>query len=344
MNRRHPRVLPVPTLITLIALSLIGCAGAPDGEAENPSYGDAAQKDPSTQSPDSAFPVTLDNCGVKITIDAAPERIVTLNQGATEVALALQLADQMAGTAYLDDEVAERFAKDYERVPVLSEAYPTVEQFLAAEPDLAIASYPSAFGDEGVGSRDELDGRDIATYVSPLTCPDESGLGPTFESVWQELDEVGLLTGAQDQAEAEIKAQQETLDELSATSAGEGLSILWYDGGEATPTVGAGAGGPQLLIATVGGTNIFGDLDGGWAEGNWETVLEADPDVIVLADAAWSPADDKRTYLKDDPVLSELRAVQEERYVVVPFSESTPGVRMVDGAVRLSEQLEALGQ
>ncbi|WP_269087291.1 hypothetical protein [Ornithinimicrobium sp. CNJ-824] len=41
-------------------------------------------------------------------------------------------------------------------------------------------------------------------------------------------------------------------------------------------------------------------------------------------------------------MLSQLRAVREERYVVIPFSETTPGVRLVDGAQRLSEQLRAL--
>ncbi|QFG69466.1 ABC transporter substrate-binding protein [Ornithinimicrobium pratense] len=341
MNRRRHRVLPA---LALMSLPLTACAGAPDGQPEPAPDAGTTQEAEARQDPSSTFPVTVDNCGVEVTVAAPPERIVTLNQGATEVALALRLADQMAGTAYLDDEVAERFAEDYAQVPVLSTEYPTVEQFLAAEPDLAIASYSSAFGDNGVGTREELAGRGTATYVSPLTCPDESGLEPTFESVWTELREVGLLTGAADTAEDEVQDQQTAMEEIEATAAGEGLSILWYDSGDDTPLVGAGGGGPQLLMDAVGATNVFADLDGGWADGSWETGLAADPDVIVLADAAWSTAEDKRAYLESDPVLGQLSAVQDERYVVVPFSESTPGVRMVDGARGLSDQLHALNR
>lgn len=88
--------------------------------------------------------------------------------------------------------------------------------------------------------------------------------------------------------------------------------------------------------------NIFGTLDDGWADGNWEDVVKSDPDVIVLADANWSTAADKISYLQNDPVLRQLRAVKAEAFVTIPFSESTPGVRLVDGAVSVSEQLATL--
>jgi iron complex transport system substrate-binding protein len=54
------------------------------------------------------FPYTYTNCDVSSTIDSPPQRAVTLNQGTTEIMLALGLADSMAGTAYLDDEVSEQ--------------------------------------------------------------------------------------------------------------------------------------------------------------------------------------------------------------------------------------------
>ena len=118
--------------------------------------------------------------------------------------------------------------------------------------------------------------------------------------------------------------------------------MFWYDSGTKAPYVGAGQGGPQLILDAVGATNVFADLDGGWAEGNWEDVIAADPDVIVLADASWDEASAKLAHLENDPVLSQLRAVEESRFVTIPFSESTPGVRLVDGAVSVSEQLAKL--
>ena len=64
--------------------------------------------------------------------------------------------------------------------------------------------------------------------------------------------------------------------------------------------------------------------------------------MIVLADASWSTAEEKIAYLEKDPVLSQLTAVEQESYVTIPFSESTPGVRLADGAVAVSEQLAKL--
>ncbi len=340
MPRRRPAVLPT---LALAALALSGCVGAPDSTASAAADGPAAGGTAAAPGEaGAAYPVTVENCGVEVTLERAPEAVVTLNQGVTEVALALGLADRMSGTAHLDDEVAERLADDYARVPVLSAEYPTAEQLLAVGPDLALASYASAFGDTGVGDRAELRERGTATYVSPLACPSGPGDAPTLEAAWEELREVGLLTGTTAAAEAEVEAQRELLAQVQEAGAGAGQEVLWYDSGEDTPFVGAGAGGPQLLLDAVGATNVFADLDGGWADGSWETVLAADPDVVVLADAAWSTAQVKRAHLEDDPVLRELRAVREQRYVVLPFSETTPGVRLVDGAQRLSEQLTAL--
>ena len=129
---------------------------------------------------------------------------------------------------------------------------------------------------------------------------------------------------------------------MAEANEGEGISVFWYDSGDKTPFVGAGGGGPQLVLDAIGADNIFGDVDGSWAEVSWEKVLADDPDVIVLADASWSTAEEKQAYLEEDPVLSQLSAVQAEAYVTVPFSESTVGVRLVDGAQHVAEQLVAL--
>ena len=48
--------------------------------------GCSADSEPTTVTGASgAFPVTIENCGQTVTVEAAPERIVSLNQGSTEV-------------------------------------------------------------------------------------------------------------------------------------------------------------------------------------------------------------------------------------------------------------------
>ncbi len=338
MSDIRPAVRPLRRIALAVpvglALALSACAGAPSSTSSATTAGGGT----------STFaPVSLDNCGEKVAVTSAPQRLVTLNQGATEVALALGLEKRMVGTAYLDDEVSPRYAAAYKTVPVLSKEYPSKEAFLAARPDFAYAAYASAFDDKAVGTRAELEKEGIGTYLSPFGCANTADrAAPTFDSAWKEITEVGSIFGVTKQADAVVADQRAALADVRSQATGKGLKILWYDSGDKTPYVGAGGGGPQLVIDAVGGTNVFANLKGGWTDGSWEKVVAADPDVIVLADASWDTADHKKKYLRDDPVLKKLRAVQHNDFVVVPFSESTPGVRLVEGAQSVSEQLAAL--
>lgn len=317
---------------------LASCAAAPTSEGGG-----------KTSASSDAFPVTIDNCGREVTVETAPEKVVTLNQGATEVVLALGLENQLAGTAYLDGQVAEQWREAYESVPVLAKEYPSQETFLAAEPDLAYASYSSAFDAKNVGTREELAAQGIPTYLSPFGCPDEKHQPEvSFESAWSEIEDVATIFGVPDQGVKVVQEQEQTLDDVREKSTGVGIDVLWYDSQTKAPFVGGGGGGPQLILDAVGATNVFADLaDSSWAEVSWEKVVAADPEVIVLAEASWSTAEQKVEYLENDPVLSTLSAVEEERYVTVPFAASTPGVRLVEGAHTVSEQLvqfEELGK
>ena len=283
--------------------------------------------------------MTLENCGHQITLTALPERAVTLNQGATESALAVGAQGQLIGTAYLDDEIAEQWAGAYAQIPVIAEEYPSREALLELKPDLVLASYSSAFGDkEGVGTRESLDELGIATYLSPFACADKSQRLPvSWDSIASEITDYGTLFGTD--AGAVVTAQQATLADVQADAPASGKTIFWYDSSTTTPFVGGAGGGPQLIIDALGGTNIFASVDGAWGDGNWETVLQADPDVIVLADASWDTADEKIAYLKSDPALRDLTAVKNDSFVVVPFSTTTPGPQTVEGARLAAEQL-----
>lgn len=161
------RSRPLPKTMSIAAVSiaamtaalvLAGCADAPEAEPAASSTGDSSEG--------SAFPVDVSACGHTLTIAAAPERTVTLNQGATEVMLALGLEDRMAGTAYLDDpEPPTRWADAYTSVPVISKEYPTREELLAVEPDFVYASYVSAFDPKVAGPQQELAGLGIGSYL-----------------------------------------------------------------------------------------------------------------------------------------------------------------------------------
>ena len=116
---------------------------------------------------------------------------------------------------------------------------------------------------------------------------------------------------------------------------------MWYSSGTKTPYVGAGSNAPAMIMEALGLTNIFADIDEGWTSASWEAIVDANPDVIVLVDAAWNSAAQKKTLLAENPITRELDAVRYQRYLVIPFPASEAGVRnaaaVADMAAQLSE-------
>lgn len=289
------------------------------------------------------FPVTIDNCGVDVTVDAPPARAVTMNQSATEVMLSLGLAESMVGTAYLDDEIRPELADAYAEVPVLVEDdYPSNEVLLDAEPDFVYAAYNSAFTPEAAGERAELAGLGIASYLSVDSCPDRPGATAlSIDDVFQEIRDVAAIFGVPERAEELIAEQQAALAAATLDGAGD-VTVAWWDGGVDAPMIGACCGGPGMIMSALGVQNVFADVEGGWADVSWEAFIEADPDVIIAVDASWDPAADKIAFLESDPALADLPAVTDGRVVTIAFSATTPGVRNAPAIAELATAIAGL--
>ena len=178
--------------------------------------------------------------------------------------------------------------------------------------------------------------------MSPSACQDPQYQPDplTFEDVFAEIEQVGALLGAQGEATALVEEQRAALGAVPA--AGEGLSALWYSSGSDTPFVGAGIGAPQMIMSAVGLSNIADDVADTWTSLSWEVVADRDPDVLVLVDSAWNTAEHKIEVLESNPVTAALPAVQDARYLTVPFPATEAGVRNVSAARDLADQLADL--
>ncbi|WP_129664484.1 ABC transporter substrate-binding protein [Phytoactinopolyspora endophytica] len=352
-RQTHPtRVGTLAAVGVLGVLSLVAC-GTDDGTTtstgDTPSDADQEASDsagsPGGDGTDGAdgtdWPVTVDNCGVEITVDEPPQRAVSLNKPVTEILLALGLRDRIAGVAGEPDEtVAAEVADDFAAVDVLVDKdYPSFEALIDTLPDFIYASYPSAYRDDGVGSRDTLADFGIPTYLSSGRCEDRPEDEPiTIEDVWSEIEEIGHIFGASDAAESLVMEQRALFDEtLASLEDLPARSVFWWDMKTDTPFVGACCGAPAMLIDSLGFENIFEDLPGHWADASWEQVVERDPDLIVIADFGDGDIDEKLDFITSDPTLSRLRAVQDGAMVTLPFAMTTPGIQTVDALGTLAE-------
>lgn len=338
---RLPRsAAPGVALLALSVAALTGCSQDPADAASSPGpTGGSAGG--------TAYPLTLDNCGVETTVDAAPQRVVTIKSSTTEMLLALGLGDRIVGSAFLDGPVPGSLADAAADVPAvaepMAEQVPGAEAVLGLEPDLVYAGWESNLTADGAGDRATLAKLGVASYVSPAACkaPEYMPDPLTFDDVFAEIDEVGEVFDAADAADDLVATQKEAL--ASVTPDDRGLTALWYSSGDDIPYVGAGIGAPQMIMDAVGLENVAGDVHDTWTSFSWEQAIEADPDVIVLVDATWNSAEQKIERLESNPATARMTAVREGRYLTVPFPASEAGVRNVDAVVDLSAQLDDIG-
>ncbi|MCL9799931.1 ABC transporter substrate-binding protein [Pseudomonas sp. rhizo66] len=291
-----------------------------------------------------AMPVLADsyrNCGEQW--DAVkPSRIVALNQHAADIVLVLGAGPALVGVAYLDDTAAAQQPSEYFGVPVIARQYPASEVLYAQKPDLVIGGFATAFGD-GVTSRSGLARNGIASYLLESACNGHSL--DYFAQVRSDLLTLGKLLHKQPQAQQLSEAMDADLASARALGAtGQPLSVFYLDSEVKGLDSEGQRGFVTQLLAAAGARNVFADINLYRVTVNSETLLASDPDVILLADADWSPASRKRDLLSHDPVLSQLRAVRENRMIDIPFTHLLPTFNSGRVALELARQLNALNK
>jgi iron complex transport system substrate-binding protein len=279
------------------------------------------------------------NCGENWRA-AQPSRIVALNQHAADLVLALGAGSSLVGVAYLDDTEAGQRPSAYFGVPVIARQYPASEVLYAQEPDLVIGGFASAFGD-GVTSRSGLARNGVGSYLLESACNGHSL--DYFGHVRNDLLTLGKLLHKQPQARQLSEAMDADLARARALAKpGKPLSVFYLDSEVKGLDSEGSRGFVTTLLAAAGARNVFADINQYRVTVSRETLLVSDPDVILLADADWSPASRKRYLLSHDPVLSQLRAVRENRLVNIPFTHLLPTVNSGRVALDLARQLNAL--
>lgn len=309
-------------------LLLTGCAASVAAPAPSPTE--------STSAPFSAV-----NCDTTLTLAEPPQRVVSIKSTSLEMMLALGVGDRVVGTAFLDGPVPEQWAEEAAAIPSLADKMPSPEAVLAAAPDFVYAGWESAFTADAAGTRAELDALGVGTYVQPAAC--QSANAPEqldFAEVFREIEEAGAIFGVPDAASALVAEQQAQLDALEPL--GGETSALWWSSAIDIPYVGAGLGAPAMVMDAVGLTNIAGDVDATWTSLGWETIIAANPDVIVVVDSLRNPAQGKIDHLKANPATAVLDAVANDRFVIVPFAAGEAGVRSVETAASVLAQVKAL--
>lgn len=257
-----------------------------------------------------------------VSLEQPAQRIVSLAPSATEILFAVGAGGQVVGrdsfsnypasTAELPDVGGSMGDYSFEAIAKLN-------------PDLVVLTEINT--PEQVKSLEDL-GLTVYYLKNPVAL---DGLYPMLESV-------GTLTGHDKEAAALVTSLKERVKKVQDTIAGaQTTPMVFYelDGSDAAKPWTSGPGTfVDQLIQMAGGSNVGAAMQDAWAQISLEQLLVADPDVILLGDAAYGMTPEQVAARNG---WQTLKAVKEGK--IYAFNDdlvSRPGPRLVDGLEELA--------
>jgi iron complex transport system substrate-binding protein len=278
---------------TLLALAaaltmLVGC-----GDDDEPSSSEGSETPAATE--EATFPATVGD----VTVDAAPERIVSLSPSATESLFAIGAGEQV--------EAVDQQSDYPEGVPTtdLSGLEPNVEALLAYDPDLVIVDT----------APDELSTA-LADLEIPLLVQPAA---ETFDDVYQQIRDLGTITGHVTEADEVATEVEGNIDELSASAPQPAEPLTYYHELDDTYYTATSATFIGRVYEAAGLENIADEVDdgSGYPQLTAEYIIGADPDLIFLADTEC--CDQSPETVAERPGWADISAVQNDG--VVPMED-----------------------
>lgn len=267
-----------------------------------------------------------------------PEKIFCNEINLTEILLELGLKDKIVAIAgdefnqedalpeHLDDMKSLKYAGDF-----LS-----LEAVIATGCDF-IYSNPTSYSETYTLA--DFNEKNIDVYA----CRSNYVQGATIEDVYTDIENLGKIFHIEDTAKELIEKLRTRQKEVEAKrdETKKPVDVFVFDFGDAEVLT-AGAGLVSDIIKSAGGHNVFEDVEKPWAMVSWEEIVARNPQVILVHVYPRNDAtfEEKVQQLKENPILKDLDAVKNDRFVKVPLIENFAGIQMFNGMKRIQEGLK----
>ena len=201
---------------------------------------------------------------------------------------------------------------------------------------------------EGEITPDILSEKGIHSYVLTESCRQEGttkrGIVDPWEAVRTDISNLGTITGHSDVAKAAVDDMDTRLKAIQGAAQPEKKPVVFvFDTAKDNVLTSGKYGAPQAIIEAAGGTNATADVEDTWTKVSWERVATANPDIIAFVDYPPQTYQEKIDALKSHPATKDLPAVQEERFVNLPYAMWTESPLNIDAAEYLRKAFEKHG-
>ncbi|RMV80020.1 Iron compound ABC transporter substrate-binding protein [Pseudomonas caricapapayae] len=277
-----------------------------------------------------AYPVTVQSCDRSVTFTAAPQRAVSNDVNLTKMMVALGLQSHMVGYSGITgwNKPDQGLLHDLGNLHELASKYPSLETLLNANADFYFAGWNYGMRVGGDVTPQSLAPLGIQAYELTESCAQIMPRAEaTLEDVYNDLLNLGRIFNVQTRAEMLVAQMRRSVSEVQENVAGKAPPrVFLYDSGEDRPMTAGRLAIPQALISAAGGLNVMGDVAASWTHVNWESVVQSNPEVIVIVDYGEISAAQKEHFLESHPALQSIDAIRNRRYVVLPYVAVTPGL------------------
>lgn len=299
------------------------------------------------------FPVTVRNCGKSRTFDHPPRRAVAYDTGIVEMMFALGLQDHMAGYVISDGQnraiASSPWKAGYHQVPRIGHHSISKENILGAHADFVFAGWHYGFSESSGLTPASLRKLGIDSYVLSESCrnglsEDSRGTMPPLRALYTDVRNLGRIFGVPDRAARLVDRFRATVAKArsSVRATANRPTVFLYDSGTDEPLTGGRFAASHAIITKAGGNDIMSDLRDTWTSVSWETVIERDPDVIVVNDYASPNAEQKESFLESYPPLATVDAVKHHRFLVLPYAALVESPRNPAAIATVARYLNSL--
>lgn len=292
--------------------------------------------------------VTVARCDEQVEY-TTPQRAVVYEGGSADKMFALGLTEHVHGYVLppANPPVRESpWASEYAEVEFLSDDLLNRELVVDANADFVVAGWNSGFSVERGITPEILDRLEIQSFMHSESCYNYPGFPQTvapIEGLYTDLTRLGNIFDVPERASQLVDSYRQRVETVRQQApAGPAAPVFVYDSGTAAPLTTGNQVPANDIVRLAGGRNIFADLQERYTEASWESVVEAQPEVIMIIDYGDQPAGEKIEFLKTFPATRSLPAVVNDNFFVLDYNEAISSPRNIDGLEKFAGYLRAL--
>lgn len=305
-------------LSAFLAIGLLAACNTKEATNEKPS---SSEQQGTTKVDQVTFPMTIkDATGKDITLEAPPEKIVSLIPSNTEILFGLGLNNEIVGVTDNDDYPPEVTKK--EKVGGMDY---NIEKIIALTPDIVFA-HASGMG-YSKGAIEQLEAAGVKVFV----VADAKNFNETYTTI----EQLGRATGKLEEAKKIVANMKAKVKEVETKLDGVEAKKVFVESSDEPEIYTAGKGTfMNEMLEMIHAENVAADSNS-WYKIDAEQIIAKNPDVIVVA---YNYVPNILTKIPQRAGFETISAVKNKAIVQVDENiTSRQGPRLADGLEELAK-------